>query len=192
MKYLLVFVVMPLFAADIQVYSSTIQSANCAVPVTGQTNVYAVGDDGYYRAGRAWPDPRFTIGTDASSNCVTDNMTGLMWLKNPGVVGSGNWTNMLAVIEALDGNAGRGGYTDWRMANFNELASLANSRTNAYPAIPASPFLSAGAVSWLYQSSTTVFDNALRAISFNVGDGRTTSYVVKESINAPAFPVRGP
>ena len=57
--------------------------ANCAaqalVPQTGRTATYAAGDDGAIRAGVALPSPRFT---DNSDGTITDNLTGLIWLKN--------------------------------------------------------------------------------------------------------------
>jgi hypothetical protein len=45
------------------------------LPETGQTTSYATGDDGDLEMGVAWPSPRFTV----SGDCVTDNLTGLMW-----------------------------------------------------------------------------------------------------------------
>ena len=49
------------------------------VPKTGQTTGYATGDDGALQKGVAWPNPRFT---DNGDGTVTDNLTGLIWLKN--------------------------------------------------------------------------------------------------------------
>ena len=63
----------------------------CALrsPKTGQTLCYdslgavvpcaGTGQDGEIKAGVAWPSPRFT---DNSNGTVTDNLTGLIWLKN--------------------------------------------------------------------------------------------------------------
>jgi len=58
------------------------------LPQTGQTTCYdssgtvisctGTGQDGEIQAGVAWPDPRFTV----SGDCVSDNLTGLMWAKN--------------------------------------------------------------------------------------------------------------
>ena len=93
------------------------------VPATGQTNSYATGDDGDLRPGVAWPSPRFTVGTGTSTNCVTDNLTGLMWVKNPDAT-TRNWSTALTYCNGLDGSAGRGGYTDWRLPNAKELYSL--------------------------------------------------------------------
>ena len=49
------------------------------MPKTGQTTCYATGDDGDLEKGVAWPNPRFT---DNGNGTVTDNLTGLIWLKN--------------------------------------------------------------------------------------------------------------
>ena len=49
------------------------------VPKTGQTTSYDTGDDGEYQKGFEWPVPRFT---DNENGTVTDNLTGLIWLKN--------------------------------------------------------------------------------------------------------------
>lgn len=103
-------------------------AANIAlVPQTGQTATLPVtapaGSDGALQKGKAWPNPRFVA--DASGNCITDNLTGLMWVKDLSTVNNGSpltWDNALAV-------AGSGtwcGYSDWRMPNINELRSLVN------------------------------------------------------------------
>jgi hypothetical protein len=64
------------------------------VPKTGQTKCYnasgteilcsSTGQDGELQKGVDWPSPRFT---DNSNGTVTDNLTGLIWLKNA------NWAN---------------------------------------------------------------------------------------------------
>ena len=96
---------------------------SASVAKTGQTNSYASGDDGGFQKGMAWPNPRFTVGDGFESNCVLDNLTGLMWLRNPDAVVR-NWTNALVYCGSLDGNDGRGGHGDWRMPNKKEFESL--------------------------------------------------------------------
>ncbi len=54
------------------------------VPKTGQTTPYGAGDDGALQKGVAWPTPRFT---DSENGTVTDNLTGLIWLKNANAFG---------------------------------------------------------------------------------------------------------
>ena len=48
------------------------------VPKTGQTESLADHDDGYYKKGVEWPNPRFI---DNGDGTVTDKLTGLLWLK---------------------------------------------------------------------------------------------------------------
>jgi len=51
---------------------------------TGQTTSYATGDDGDLQRGIPWPNPRFTDNEDGT---VTDNLTGLIWLKDANCFG---------------------------------------------------------------------------------------------------------
>ena len=54
------------------------------VPKTGQTTSYATGDDGDLERGAALVTPRFTDNLDGT---VTDNQTGLIWLKDANCFG---------------------------------------------------------------------------------------------------------
>ena len=92
------------------------------------------GDDGTFHKGVPWPNPRFSVGTGTSSNCVTDNLTGLMWLRNPDATLRGWWAAMNYCTN-LNGTAGRGGYADWRLPNVRELLSLIDFRYE-YPCLP--------------------------------------------------------
>ena len=83
--------------------------------------------------GVAWPNPRFT---DNGNGTVTDNMTGLIWLKNAKCTGATNWNGVLAFANSLydgwtgDGSGGDCGLRDgssagdWRLPNVKELWSL--------------------------------------------------------------------
>jgi hypothetical protein len=100
---------------------------------TGSTTSYQSGDDGYYRTGVAWPNPRFTVGTGVDgTNCVTDNLTGLMWTRNVNIDaanggGSKVWLDAISFCENLE----YGGFSDWRLPNIKELQSLTDfSRRN--------------------------------------------------------------
>ena len=95
------------------------------LPKTGQTTSYAARDDGNLQIGVAWPDPRFTVGTGAEADCVTDNLTGLMWSKNANLPnGQRNWQEALDYVAALNSGGDLCGHTDWRLPNINELESL--------------------------------------------------------------------
>lgn len=93
------------------------------LPQTGQTTSYATGDDGNLQKGVAWPSPRFTIGTGAEADCVTDNLTGLMWVKSPDSI-TRTWSDALTYANGLISICG---YDDWRLPNVNELESLVNA-----------------------------------------------------------------
>lgn len=107
------------------------------VPKTGQTTSYATGDDGDLQKGVAWPTPRFTDNADGT---VTDNLTGLIWLKNANCAGATrDWSTALSDVAQLntDGtmNSNNCGDTsnvgshqnDWRLPNVRELYSLIHS-----------------------------------------------------------------
>jgi DNA-binding beta-propeller fold protein YncE len=53
------------------------------VSKTGQAISCADGDDGALQKGVVWPIPRFT---DNQNGTVTDNLTGLMWIKNAQII----------------------------------------------------------------------------------------------------------
>ena len=114
------------------------------------------GQDGAIQAGVPWPRERFTDG--AKKGIVTDNLTGLVWLKNADTFGRLSWQDALnacGVLEAgeygLDDESERG---DWRLPNVNELRSLVDY-SEATPALPKpNPFTYVK--SSLYWSSTTV------------------------------------
>ena len=132
------------------------------VPKTGQTASYDQneahpGDDGGLKKGVAWPTPRFT---DHGNGTVTDNLTGLIWMKDAGVLGTKNWQDALTAAYGLAAPAAglsdgsKAG--DWRLPNVRELQSLVNYGSYN-PALPAShPFTNVHKLnSDYYWSSTT-------------------------------------
>lgn len=102
-----------------------------ALPKTGQTTCYdaagatipctGTGQDGDLKAGVAWPNPRFVVGTGAGVDCVTDNLTGLMWVKAPSTTPA-IWSAALTSANDLT----LCGFSDWRLPNRKELRSLVN------------------------------------------------------------------
>ncbi len=116
------------------------------VPKTGQVKCYGsadpwgeipcagTGQDGELQAGAPWPLPRFIENSDGT---VTDNLTGLMWLKDANCFGSTTWQNELDTIADFNANPGdyncshyTASYNDWRMSNINEQESLFNAATS--------------------------------------------------------------
>lgn len=142
---------------------------------TGQTTSYATGDDGDLNRGVTWPSPRFTDNGDGS---VTDNLTGLIWLRdancmktnyssfdNDYIAGDGrvSWQHALDFIKGINNgtcsNCG-GVHNDWRLPNRKELHSLIDySQCN--PALPSGhPFTNVQSdYPWesQYWSSTSAF-----------------------------------
>jgi hypothetical protein len=120
------------------------------LPKTGQTKCYNIlgneiscsdpsvsGQDGDLQKGVTWPNPRFT---DNNNGTLTDNLTGLVWLKNANCAEEKIfWGNAIDYSNALEdgctdcfnkhGNCGLSDGSeagDWRLPNVNELLSLLN------------------------------------------------------------------
>lgn len=112
--------------ADITVYAKWNLPVG-TLPKTGQTNSYATGDDGDLERGIAWPSPRFTVGTGAEADCITDNLTGLMWARNATLAVGQSWQGALNYV-ATNTNSGGGlcGHNDWRLPNSKEILGLAD------------------------------------------------------------------
>jgi len=111
-------------------------SLKYTLPKTGQTCLtyeWAPGCDGELQKGMAWPDPRFF---DNGDGTVTDNMTDLVWTKNPNIFGSRSWYQALIDCDNYTG--------DWRLPNRNELMSLVDIeyKDGYYGALPPGhPFI---------------------------------------------------
>jgi hypothetical protein len=107
------------------------------VPKSGVTTSYATGDDGDLQKGVAWPNPRFTDNND--NGTVTDNLTGLIWLRKADYFGMHTWANALSRCNSLASGAGAladGSVAgDWRLPNVKELLSLVHHGVYN-PAVP--------------------------------------------------------
>ena len=120
--------------------------APAPVAKTGQTQDPTPGSDGALQKGVAWPDPRFV---DNANGTVTDNLTGLIWLKNANcfrVPDDGLQVWLTAISLANNLASGACGLSDgssagdWRLPNRNELTSLLDLGQRN-PALPRShPF----------------------------------------------------
>ncbi|HNT35643.1 MAG TPA: DUF1566 domain-containing protein, partial [bacterium] len=87
---------------------------------TGVTRSDATGDDGHYRKGK----PRSF--RDNGNGTVTDNNTGLIWVKDPsaaGVGGTYTWSDAITACE----NLVYAGYSDWRLPTVQELSTLVDA-----------------------------------------------------------------
>ena len=147
---------------------------------TGQTTSYDTRDDGALQKGVAWPDPRFT---DNGNGTVTDNLTGLFWLKNANCFGTRQWSTALEDANGLangscdltDGSVAG----DWRLPSLNELESLVNAAGHPFTGVQTSS----------YWSSTTYASSTSGAWYVNLYDGYV--YYNDKTNNNYVWPVRG-
>jgi len=179
------------------------------VPKTGDTYTdgSVTGEDGELQKGVAWPSPRFTVKNDGT---VTDNLTGLIWLKNANCANTTRtWSTALSDLTQLNtvgtmnsnncGDTSNGGshQTDWRLPNVRELHSLIHHGV-ANPALPNT----AGTGQWTegdpftavqssyYWSGTTRADNTSLAWRVDLYRGLTDNNN-KVSNSHYVWPVRG-
>ena len=177
--------------------SSVFAAAPAPTPRTGQTAAYVVGlDDGALKPGVVWPTPRFTDNTTT----VTDNLTGLIWVKNanlmktrdpsfdgdgPAQDGAVSWQHALDYIKKLNTESYLGS-NDWRLPNKNELWSLVDyGRFD--PALPIGHLFTTVQLNY-WSSSTTSTAAATEARYVFMSDGTVPS----KSKTSPCFvwPVR--
>jgi hypothetical protein len=189
-------VLLPLLFLNSYVSTPQADAAVIRLPATGQTTIYVASDDGALRKGAAWPIPRFT---DNGNGTVTDNLTGLVWLKNAGCTdtvggiagGYMTWANALTFSNSLA--SGKCGLTDgssagqWRLPNVVELESLIDL-SNYNPALPSKhPFISVqnGASYW---SSTTDAYNTGSASINPTAWGVSMGYGLVNGFNKNYYP----
>lgn len=149
---------------------------------SGQTISYATGDDASNHAGVAWPTVRYV---DNGDGTVTDNLTGLVWLKNAGCLSTAAWAAAINQVNQLA--SGSCGLTDgsvagqWRMPNMWELESVVDESA-ASPAVAAgSPFVSvANAAYWTSTSYYGGEGGSPSAWAIRMSDGR---YINDSSTN---------
>jgi len=193
------------------------------LPRTGQNSCYSAegvvvpcadtGQDGDKQAGVAWPSSRFTDNKDGT---VTDNLTGLIWLKDANCTdtaggtdrGRGllNWPSALAWCNNLaNGKCGLSDNSvagDWRLPNINELRSLVDYSRHDPALAPGHPFSNVQSVWYWSSTSNPVYTGG----AFNVGMSRGSIHVTskvrpatggesrvenKMDIDLGVWPVRG-
>lgn len=169
-----------------------------ALPETGQTVCFNqlgtvipclnTGQDGDLRRGVAWPAPRFT---DNANGTVTDNLTGLIWLKNTNCFGPRTWNQALSDSNGLV--SGQCSLTDgslagaWRLPNRKELESVLDlGRFN--PALPSGHPFSGVQLNTYWSSTTSESDTGSAWVVFmdngDVGDDAKT-------LTSFVWPVKG-
>lgn len=176
-------------------------AANIAyVPKVAPGNAVTAG------AGKQWPTTRFIV--DPSGNCISDNLTGLMWVRNSSLLGDATWGSAASTgtaqykIDQMNTNSVSVGYqlcgySDWRLPNINELLSLINYAATPLAATTPAGWLQESAgftnvqTNYYYWTSTlyvkTVGNTTVWTVSF--GDGSTTG---DQNISTNfVWPVRG-
>ncbi len=168
-------------------------TGNGVLRVTGQRRCFetdgtevscaGTGQDGKWRLGRPWPQPRF-VPVPGNAGAVQDRLTGLVWRRQAELSGSMTWEAALAAVRDL--NDGRDG--PWRLPNINELESLVDA-DRADPALPVGHGFEALHDTY-WSSTTSVYEPdwawALYLTKGAVGVGR------KRSARFHVWPVAGP
>lgn len=144
------------------------------------------GVDGSYRV-YGWTGIRFTDNLDGT---VTDNLTGLIWLKDANCGGAKVWADALSYCNGLEngdcGLSDGSGAGDWRLPNINEMHSLVD-RTQSTPALPENhPFT--GVQSSYYWSSTTYESDTVGAWDVFMSTGHVSN--VHKDFSDYVWPVR--
>jgi hypothetical protein len=139
--------------------SSLAAAGSIELPKTGQQSCYdaagteivcaGTGQDGEIQAGVAWPDPRFSVGLGNEADCITDTLTGLMWVKTPDST-TRDWQEAIDYAKTLN----LCGFTDWRVPTIVELESMVNTeQSNSASWLNTQGF--SNVQSSIYWSSTT-------------------------------------
>jgi hypothetical protein len=172
-----------------------LDAATLGVAMTGQTVCYdatgavipcaGTGQDGDTLAGVPWPDPRFT---DNGDGTITDNLTGLIWLKAADCLGKIKWLDALAAANALAN--GQCGLTDgsvagdWRLPNILEIVSLINLGA-ANPGDWLETYGFTGLYGVAHWSSTTVADG----LNWNAWGLSTSQGFMAEGVKGATYEV---
>lgn len=174
-----------------RVQDSGLRSDRCYVTGGTLTDCVGTGQDAEVQAGISWPTPRFT---DHGDGTVTDELTGLMWLKDRECLADNQtWQQALDSVHAFNTTAvpcteyAPQTYSDWRMANIKELHSLIDYRNAG--GFAQAPFVGNEN---LYCSSTSFVGDPSQNWTLQPnGAGAHVSYFDKSAAFCRAWPVRG-
>lgn len=172
-----------LFTDEVEKKPKKFKKCEVCVPKTGQTTSYAPGDDGDLQMGIPWSEPRFTDNEDGT---ITDNMTGLMWVRDGAIILGYryDWDGVLVFCNNLN----FAGYDDWRMPNVREMLSLADYEM-LFPALPAGhPFENINGRYWTSTSHKYNPDTYAFAMYMNYGKAWE---IWKGDLSILVLPVRG-
>ncbi len=178
---------------DVIIFGITGTYPLAGVARTGQTptvpeNPAQTGSDGDLQKGVSWPNPRFTNNGDGT---VTDNLTGLIWLKDANCFGRRAWATALSDCNSLaNGTCGLNDGSsdgDWRLPNAKELYSLIDLGRYGSALPSGHPFTDVQ--SDYYWSSTTYADSTSYAWFVNLNDGYVYNY--SKVLSLYVWPVRG-
>lgn len=181
---------------NVTVTCAPVSGGAIALPKTGQTTCFSAntgtpigctgtGQDGELQTGVAPPSPRFVA--DSTGNCVTDNLTGLMWTQDANrPAGTRTWQLALDFANGLD----LCGFADWRLPNRKELRSLINySVANSATVLIAQGFANVqDADPVRYWTSSSVAGTAASAWSVHLNYGNVYPFVKSSSFYV--WPVR--
>jgi hypothetical protein len=163
------------------------------IPATGQRLCFdaagrpadcaGTGQDGEFRTGAPWPEPRFELQGD---DLTLDRLTGLVW---PRIASVGDfpmsWPEALAAVADMN-RENAFGHADWRLPNRRELLSVV-SHAHHRPALPAGhPF--SVQQTW-YWTSTTASRAPGYAWHVHLEGGRM--FYGDKTRDAMVWPVRG-
>ena len=154
-----------------------------AITCWSSAAIPAVYTEGCNRDGVASnaPNSRYI---DNGDSTVTDNITGLTWKQcseglsttvtpcDTGAAVTYTWSAALQAVDTINNDSGFAGYTDWRLPNIKELASLAEHACY-YPSINTTLFPNTEARG--YRSSSPTSGSPLTAWIYHFANGGTNS-----------------